>query len=86
MFVCTCSIDSNCRLHLPDRLSSSVYTFSSTYVYNYFPLSSDYDFLDGGPGGNDGLDPDIELEMEAFIDEIEEHLLMQDFDPDLQHM
>ena len=31
----------------------------------------------------DGLDPDIELEMEAFIDEIEEHLMLQDFDPEL---
>lgn len=31
----------------------------------------------------EGLDPDIELEMEAFIDEIEEHLMMQDFDPEL---
>lgn len=30
----------------------------------------------------DGLDPDIELEMEAFIDEIEEHLMLQDFDPE----
>lgn len=38
------------------------------------------------PGDEDdyeGLDPDIELEMEAFIDEIEEHLMLQDFDPDL---
>ena len=33
---------------------------------------------------DDGLDPEIELEMEAFIDEIEEHLMLQDFDPDLQ--
>lgn len=31
----------------------------------------------------DGLDPEIELEMEAFIDEIEEHLMLQDFDPEL---
>lgn len=31
----------------------------------------------------DGLDPDIELEMEAFIEEIEEHLMLQDFDPEL---
>lgn len=23
--------------------------------------------------------------MEAFIDEIEEHLMLQDFDPELQH-
>ncbi len=46
-----------------------------------FPVS-DYDY----PDGDDGLDPDIELEMEAFIEEIEEHLLMQDFDPDLEHM
>lgn len=42
-----------------------------------------YDFPDGG-FDEDGLDPDIELEMEAFIDEIEEHLLMQDFDPEIQ--
>lgn len=34
---------------------------------------------------DDGLDPEIELEMEAFIDEIEEHLMLQDFDPDLQN-
>lgn len=31
----------------------------------------------------EGLDPEIELEMEAFIDEIEEHLMLQDFDPDI---
>ena len=31
----------------------------------------------------EGLDPDIELEMEAFIDEIEEHLMLQDFDPEM---
>lgn len=31
----------------------------------------------------DELDLDIELEMEAFIGEIEQHLLMQDFDPDI---
>lgn len=31
----------------------------------------------------DGLDPEIELEMEAFIEEIEEHLMLQDFDPEL---
>lgn len=37
------------------------------------------------PDGDDGLDPDIELEMEAFIDAIEEHLLMQDFDPEIEH-
>ena len=34
---------------------------------------------------DEGLDPEIELEMEAFIDEIEEHLMMRDFDPDLDH-
>ena len=34
---------------------------------------------------DDGLDPEIELEMEAFIDEIEEHLMLQDYDPDLQN-
>ena len=34
---------------------------------------------------DDGLDPDIELEMEAFIEEIEEHLMMRDFDPDLDY-
>lgn len=43
---------------------------------------SDYDC----PDGEDGLDPDIEAEMEAFIEEIEEHLLMQEFDPDEHNM
>ena len=42
-----------------------------------------YDFTDGG-FDEDGLDPDIELEMEAFIDEMEEHLRMQDFDPEIE--
>lgn len=31
----------------------------------------------------EGLDPEIESEMEAFIEEIEEHLMLQDFDPEL---
>ncbi len=31
----------------------------------------------------EGLDLEIEQDMEAFIDEIEQHLLMQDFDPEL---
>lgn len=34
---------------------------------------------------DEGLDPEIELEMEAFIEEIEEHLMMRDFDPDLEY-
>ena len=34
---------------------------------------------------DEGLDPEIELEMEAFIEEIEEHLMMRDFDPDLDY-
>ena len=34
---------------------------------------------------DEGLDPEIELEMEAFIEEIEEHLMMRDFDPELDH-
>ncbi len=45
------------------------------------PLSSS---PDAGEDEYDGLDPDIELEMEAFIDEIEEHLMLQDFDPELR--
>jgi len=35
------------------------------------------------PAEYEGLDLDIELEMEAFIDEIEEHLMLQDFDPEM---
>ena len=34
---------------------------------------------------SEGMDPEMEEEFEAFIDEIEEHLLMQDFDPDIPH-
>ena len=34
---------------------------------------------------DDGLDPEIELEMEAFLDEIEHDLMMRDFDPELDH-
>lgn len=31
------------------------------------------------------MDPDMQEEFEAFIDEIEDHLLMQDFDPDVPY-
>ncbi len=60
---------------------NSVLVIVSHYVsqLSFLCSYSDYDY----PDGDDGLDPDIELEMEAFIEEIEEHLLMQDFDPDL---
>ena len=34
---------------------------------------------------SEGMDPEMEEEFEAFIDEIEEHLLMQDVDPDIPH-
>ena len=39
------------------------------------------------PGDVDsqGMDPDMQDEFEAFIDEIEDHLLMQDFDPDVPY-
>ena len=30
----------------------------------------------------EALDPDIQQEFEAFIDEIEEHLMMQEFGPE----
>jgi hypothetical protein len=47
------------------------------------PLSIPFSY--GIEVDDEGLDPEIELEMEAFIDEIEEHLMMRDFDPDLDH-
>jgi len=42
------------------------------------------DFLPGD-FDSEGMDPDMQEEFEAFIDEIEDHLLMQDFDPDVPY-
>ena len=66
-------------------LSPTMHLNSDSVIWKLIVFQSQYSDYDC-PDGDDGLDPDIELEMEAFIDEIEEHLLMQDFDPDLQHM
>lgn len=55
---------------------SSMISFDTLFS---IPFSYDIEVDD------EGLDPEIELEMEAFIDEIEEHLMMRDFDPDLDH-
>ena len=48
------------------------------------PFSPVCKFYSDDEDDYDGLDPEIEQEMEAFIEEIEEHLMLQDFDPELQ--
>ena len=50
----------------------------------FFSLKSSY-LLGELQLDSEGMDPEMEEEFEAFIDEIEEHLLMQDFDPDIPH-
>ncbi len=51
---------------------------------NYIPRNDVGNSYEVDYDDYDGLDPEIELEMEAFIEEIEEHLMLQDFDPELQ--
>ena len=46
---------------------------STQSIYSYIPQE------DVDP---EALDPDIQQEFEAFIDEIEEHLMMQEFGPE----
>ena len=62
-----------CKLAFPPSLSLPPPSI------NFLPSSADHEDEE-----YDGLDPEIELEMEAFIEEIEEHLMLQDFDPELR--
>lgn len=58
------------RMNLYDSL-----IFSPLLKFSFLPEELQFD--------TEGMDPEMEEEFEAFIDEIEEHLLMQDFDPDI---
>lgn len=64
-------------VHMPGNVRVVSFFGHSPDIIEDDDVEDDYDDYDG-------LDPDIELEMEAFIDEIEEHLMLQDFDPELQ--
>ena len=64
------------KFHFPRRnLYESFDFFFSPLKFSFLPEELQLD--------TEGMDPDMEEEFEAFIDEIEEHLLMQDFDPDI---